>query len=228
MKAKENKFLTEVPIRIPIKPIKQQGRDCLMTCLQMILEFYEYKIDRAELDEFFIKETVAFSINPELTDVAKFALKYGFTTDLHACNLFYSILKHNVSEDKVIKRLEILQKRAGNRKYKIQLESTLQALKAGTNYFVEIPNPKRIKEYLSQNIPVIVTVNYSALHDQSSEDLDTGHAVIISGLSGDKFYIIDPNHTAEELIDQNQVLFAINQDKPITTPGYLLAIKKLQ
>ena len=77
-----NKYLEDKLIRLPIPPLKQEKRDCLMVCLQMILKFYNVKLKREELDKFFIKETTAFSVNPDLTDVAYFAIIHNLSADL--------------------------------------------------------------------------------------------------------------------------------------------------
>jgi hypothetical protein len=224
----KNIYLRAFPMRIPVQIIKQEKRDCLMVCLQMLLNFYKIKTTRDELDRFFIEETTAFSINPDLSEVALYVKKQGLEVDLISCNLFYTHIGNYpyLPPVKFIKQLEKLQKRAGNREYAIQIEAILRCLRAECNLILERPNLKRIEEYIQSGTPLIALVNSNALYDIPGEDLTTPHTVILCGIVADKFIILDPNHDEEKEIEKEQLLFAMQQAKLITKTGYLLAAKR--
>lgn len=221
------KYITDAPSCIPIQAIQQGGRgDCFGICLRMVLEYFGKVIAEETLDHFFIKKGTTFSIVPNITDGAMFAKRMGFEVDCYAYNLYITDpqIDATLPAKRLIAKLESKQAMLSELRAADILESTIRCLQAGCNYIIDKPTIGCIDEYLSQNIPVILIVNHSALRDMPGEDLYKTHAIVLTGKQNDKIYFIDPQNAIQESISVERLMFALLQAKIIANSAYMLAI----
>lgn len=213
-------------LQIPIKPIRQVNPDsCSIACLMMVLDYYGIKVSHEEIINFIIKAT------PEggsfVTEIARFAKSKGFKADCYAYNLYLTDPKDiELPKEKLLEKLE---KELNNSKrdeyYDLMLESTIKGIKEGVNYIIKKPNFSIIKSYLTKSIPLIVTVNYAALHNKQGNPFES-HDVLLCGLTGNTVYFVDPEHAKIESINSSNLMFALLQRKIISSSAYLLAVLK--
>ena len=213
-------------LQIPIKPIKQlDPNSCSIACMMMVLDYYGLKISHKDIFDFIIKAT------PEggsfITEIARFAKSKGFKVDCYAYNLYLTDPKDvELSKKKLLEKLEKeLNDSKRDKYYDLMLESTIKGIKEGVNYIIKKPNFRIIKSYLTRSIPLIVTVNYAALHDEQGDPFES-HDIVLCGLEGERVYFADPEHAKIESIDSSDLMFAFLQRKIISGSAYLLAVLK--
>jgi len=213
-------------LQISIKPIKQVNpNSCSIACLIMVLDYYGIEVSHKEILNFIIKAT------PEggsfVSEIARFAKSKGFKVDCHAYNLYLTDPKDaELSKKKLLEKLEKeLDDSERDKYYDLMLESTIKGIKEGVNYIIKKPNFRIIKSYLTRSIPLIVTVNYAALHDRQGDPFES-HDIVLCGLEGETVYFVDPEHAKIESIDSSDLMFAFLQRKIISGSAYLLAVLK--
>lgn len=212
-------------ISIPIKPLKQPNPNaCSITCLRMILNYFDCKVSHGEIFRFIIKAT------PEggsfLSEIGRFANSKGFNVDLHAFNLYLTDPKDaGLSKNRFLRKLEgELKDSKMDKYYDLMLESTIGGIKEGINYIIKKPSIEIIKAYLNKKVPLSVRLNYAALVGKQGDPFDS-HDVVLSGLKDEKVYLIDPEDASIKLFDSQDLMFAIFQSKVISASAYLLAVK---
>lgn len=213
-------------LQISIKPIKQVNpNSCSIACLIMVLDYYGIEVSHKEILNFIIKATPGGS--SFVSEIARFAKSKGFKVDCHAYNLYLTDPKDaHLSKKKLLEKLEKeLNDSRRDKYYDLMLESTIKGIKEGVNYIIKKPNFRIIKSYLTRSIPLIVTVNYAALHDRQGDPFES-HDIVLCGLEGETVYFVDPEHAKVESIDSSDLMFAFLQRKVISGSAYLLAVLK--
>ena len=81
------------------------------------------------------------------------------------------------------------------------------------------------KAILKKSVPLIASVSYTALHNTQGDAFD-GHDIVLSGIENGKIVYIDPEFATEELIDPEDLMFAIISRRAIATSAYLIAISQ--
>jgi len=213
-------------LQIFIKPIKQVNPDsCSIACLMMVLDYYGVKVSHQEIFDFIIKATPEG--NSFVTEIARFAKSKGFKVDCYAYNLYLTDPSDSkLSKKKLLQKLEKeLRDSKRDKYYDLMLKSTIKGIKEGINYIIKKPNLKIIKSYLARSVPLIVTVNYAALHDKQGDPFES-HDIVLCGLDGNVVYFVDPEHAKIESIGSSDLMFAFLQRKIISGSAYLLAVLK--
>lgn len=213
-------------LQIFIKPIKQVNPDsCSIACLMMVLDYYGIRVSHEEIMNFIIKATPGGG--SFVTEIARFTKSKGLKVDCHAYNLYLTDPKDiELPKKKLLKKLEKeLKDSKRDKYYDLMLESTIKGIKEGVNYIIKKPNFSIMKSYLEKSIPLIVTVNYAALHNKQGDPFES-HDILLCGLEGDTIYFIDPEHAKIESIDSSNLMFAFFQRKVISSSAYLLAVLK--
>ena len=161
------------------------------------------------------------------TEIARFAKTKGFDVDCYAYNLYITDPKDtHLSAKKLTKKLKDQMTNSWfDKEQTLLVETTLKAIKDGVNYIIKKPSLKIITSYLKQKIPLIVSVNYSALHN-SQGIISEGHDIVLTGLTKNKIVFIDPEHAKEETISPEDLMFAIISRRAISTSAHLIAIKR--
>lgn len=213
-------------LQIPIKPIKQlDPNSCSIACMMMVLDYYGLKVSHKDIFDFIIKAT------PEggsfVTEIARFAKSKGFKVDCYAYNLYLTDPKDSkLSKKELLRKLEKELKNSKRDKYyDLMLESTIKGIKERVDYIIKKPDFKTIKQYLTRSVPLIITVNYAALHDKQGDPFES-HDIVLCGLDGNVVYFVDPEHAKIESIGSSDLMFAFLQRKIISGSAYLLAVLK--
>lgn len=212
---------------LPLRPIHQTTpTECYKACLKMVLSYYNQETSDEELDKFII---VGEKGGAYLDESARFAATKGFKT--RGYGYYLGVL--NPSDGKKTRRELIAhlknyqpakwQVKSNN--FKSNFESWLASLEAGAQYRMKKPSSKIILKYLTKKIPLIISVNSSALRDRHEDPLML-HSIVVIGYEGNLVSIIDPRFGIVEQIDIKNVLFGIQQSRIITHSLYMLAIWK--
>src|SRR6266498_3880329 len=144
-------------MHIPVKPLKQDERDCTLTCIMMLLDFYGCRITRQEVESS-IKTTEAGHIY--MVEVARFLHTLGLKVDCLSYNLYYTDPQNaNLSKDKFIKTLEKEQDIVTDDWFKERIKATIEAIKQGVNYSIQKPTIETMVSYLEQGIPILLAVS---------------------------------------------------------------------
>ena len=128
-------------------------------------------------------------------------------------------------DDKAEELIKKLENQTISRDFVPLVDSLISTIKSGVNYHILKPNIKIIQGYLEKNIPLIASVSYTALHNIQGDAFD-GHDIVLSGIENGKIVYIDPEFATEELIDPDDLMFAIISRRAIATSAYLIAISK--
>lgn len=209
---------------LPIIPIQQADKpDCLLTCLRMVLGYYEIDISPDEFHSFLTTDPEKSSL---MTDNAYFAQTKGLEVDCFAYNLYYTEPKDaELPQEITLKKLEIELDNLADKWYEEQLNSTIRAIKSGVKYIIQRPNIEVINSYLNLGIPIIASVNSPALYGIKGDPY-VSHAIVLSGLENRKIHFVDPTIPYEQTINDEYLLFGILARKVIAVDSYLIAIKK--
>lgn len=212
-------------VLIPIKPLRQSDPNaCSVTCMRMILSYYDLEVSNDEIFNFIVKAT------PEggsfLSEIGRFARSKGFDVDLYAYNLYLTDPRDKIlPSDQLVKRLEkILRDSQRDKYYDLMLKSTINGIKEGVNYIIKKPDFEIIKEYLNNNIPLSVRLNYASLVNKQGDPFDS-HDVVLCGLRNKEICLVDPEDASVEWFNIDDLIFAVSQSKIITASAYLLAVK---
>ncbi|MBU4210700.1 hypothetical protein KKC08_02550 [Patescibacteria group bacterium] len=195
-----------------------------MTCLKMILDHYGVESRIGEINQSVWKAIDGSSFN---TEIAQFAKLKGLLVDCFGYHL--SIIDpqdSKLSAKDLTKKLEIeANNPLFNRDFVPLVNSLISAIKNGVNYHISKPSLETIKEYLEKSVPLIASVSYTALHNTQGDAFD-GHDIVLSGIENGKIVYIDPEFATEELIDPEDLMFAIISRRAIATSAYLIAISQ--
>jgi hypothetical protein len=187
----------------------------------MVLHYYKKKVTPAQIKRFVLKDPQGATV---LTELGRFATHCGLSAECLAYNLFYTEpADAALSPSRLYKKLKGQLAHLKEAWYQVALESTLKAFDAGVRYRIKKPALADIRDYLTQGIPPILTVNYAALHEVQGDPFE-GHDIVITGNKDNHFFFIDPKHGKEEDIAASDLLFAWLQRKIIAAGAYLLAI----
>ncbi len=212
-------------IEIPITPIKQvDPNECSIVCLKMIMSFYGVNLSSQDIYSSILRDLSGGSFN---TEIARFAKNKGFKVDCFSYHLgLFDPKDTKLSKNELIKKL-IGQKNHPwfSSEYYLVTDSIINALKNGVDYKIHIPSADIINKYLLNKTPLIVSVNYAALHNKQG-DITATHDIVLNGIDKDNILFIDPEHAKQEKIDINQLMFAIYSRRAISTSAYLIAISK--
>lgn len=177
----------------------------------MILGYYGLKISHDEIYRSILKTDKEASFNSEM---ALFARRKGFAVDCFAYNFYYTDPEDKkLSKKELLYKLERKLKKSNRDKYYDQmLESTIRCIKEGVKYTIQKPNFNIFVSYLGQKTPLIVSVNYAALHNKQGDPFES-HDIVLVGVENKKFSYIDPKHAKEEKISYDDLLFSIFQGR---------------
>jgi len=213
-------------MKINVKPfIQETPNDCSITCVRMILNYYNINVSKKEIISFIVK--VAPDGGSFLSEIARFAKSKKLNVDLCAYNIYLTDPsdKH-LSKKKLLAKLENQLKNSTRDKYyDLMLISTIKAIKENVNYIIKKPSIQGISNYITNGIPVSVRINYATLVDKQGDPFDS-HDVVVAGINNDKVYIIDPADGSCKWFKKDDLMFAINQSKIISASAYLVAVKK--
>lgn len=213
-------------IKINVKPLVQEtSNDCSITCMRMILNYYNISVSQKQIYSFIVKATKdggSFS-----SEMARFAKSKKINVDLCAYNIYLTDPSDkNLSKKKLLAKLENQLKNSTRDKYyDLMLISTIKAIKKKVNYIIKKPSIQDIKNYITSGIPVSVRINYATLVNKQGDPFDS-HDVVVAGINNDKVYIIDPADGSCKWFKNDDLMFAINQSKVISASAYLVAVKK--
>ncbi|MCG2702711.1 hypothetical protein L6273_06290 [Candidatus Parcubacteria bacterium] len=190
----------------------------------MILDHYGVESRIGEINQSVWKAIDGSSFN---TEIAQFAKLKGLLVDCFGYHL--SIIDpqdSKLSAKDLTKKLEIeANNPLFNRDFVPLVNSLISAIKNGVNYHISKPSLETIKEYLEKSVPLIASVSYTALHNTQGDAFD-GHDIVLSGIENGKIVYIDPEFATEELIDPEDLMFAIISRRAIATSAYLIAISQ--
>lgn len=199
---------------------------CIPACLQEVFSYYKKQISQ---------ENILNSLKyPErgmaIIQAGFFAKNYGFEPIIITNNIvifdptwFYLTNKELI--DNLKKRKKFVDQY--NRSL---IDAHIEYLKvAGTIKFDAI-SANLLKQYLSQNIPIIMDLASTYLYKKAkstrpgafdnafSGDIE-GHGVVIAGFNGDKFKIVDPNSKQNPYSKSG--IYWIESDKLMASFGIL-------
>lgn len=186
------------------------------------MQYYGYTLSPQEIDAALLKDTEGGSF---LTELARYARSRGLLADCFAFNLYLTDPSDAaLSPHSLVKKLKAQQLKIKDQWYESMRESTILSISAGVKYIIQKPQLSTIALYLSQNIPLIVTVSYAALHNQQGDPF-IGHDIVLTGFEQGTLYFIDPIHSREQGMPASDILFALLSRKVIAASAYMLAIK---
>jgi uncharacterized protein YvpB len=207
-----------------IIPIKQQTpMGCFIASLQIVLNFWNENISYQEIDKALLKDDKGGSY---LTELAWLGKTKGYQVDCYAYNLSLLDPKDStLSETELLIKLEDRYKEYKSEWHKTLCASTIRCVKAGVNYIMKKPSLDDMKSYLNKSIPLIVTVNFTALYNKKGDPF-AGHDVILIGIEKKKVYYIDPYFGEEKATDLDNFMFALMQRRIVEASAYMIAIYK--
>lgn len=212
-------------MKINIKPLQQlEPRDCAITCLRMILEFYGTPFSSAQIYDFLLKTADGSSYN---TEIARFAQAKGYQVDCWAYHLYITDPSDAQlpKKDLITKLKTQLTHPWFDKELTLLVEATIQAIEDGVNYLIQKPDMATIQSYLRSGTPLIASVNYAALH-QRQGNIFEGHDILLMGMAQNKIFYIDPENGQEETVLADDLIFAIASRRSMATSSYLVAINK--
>jgi len=212
--------------KINVKPLIQEtSNDCSISCMRMILNYYNIDVSQKQIYSFIVKAT------PDggsfLSEIARFAKSKKLNVDLCAYNIYLTNPSDkDLSKKKLLEKLDRQLKNSNRDKYyDLMLISTIKAIKENVNYIIKKPSIQAISDYVTNRIPVSVRINYATLVNKQGDPFDS-HDVVVAGVNDDKVYIIDPADGSSKWFKNDDLMFAINQSKVISASAYLVAVKK--
>lgn len=225
-------------MNMSIKPIKQEAeKNCTSACLRMVLSFYGCDATMGEVDTFVTKDNEGYTFE---TEIARFAQYQGFDVDCYAYNLYLTDPKDaSLSPDRLVQKLE--QQRTDPRFdpwYELKLQSTIRCIRDSVHYLIVRPTLRVILSYLRRRIPLIVTVNPSALYGRQGLP-HIGHDIVLfgyeaSGASAGNYegeggrilHFIDPATGTRATTSCDSLMFALLARGITALSGYMLAIMR--
>ncbi len=208
-----------------ITHIKQQTpMGCFIASLRMVLQCWGLKVTDEEIDQVVLKDEKGGSY---LTELAWFARTKGFQVDCFAYNLSLLDPQDGVlSSDILIAKLQKRYEEYKSEWHKTLCASTIRCLKAGVHYIIKKPSLEDMKSYLQKSIPLIVTVNFTALYNKKGDPF-AGHDIVVTGIENNTVNYIDPLYGEEKTSDVENFIFALMQRRIVEASAYMIAVYRI-
>ncbi|MBU2589337.1 MAG: C39 family peptidase [Nanoarchaeota archaeon] len=203
---------------------QETDRTCEPSCLKMVFQYYGEYHSESQILKGIGGLTKYNSINDLGTltiDNALYARRAGFNVNCYSYNMdLLPSSFEGLGKQELKREIEKLVNQSQNKNV---LEKYLLAIEEGVNLKLRMPNLNDIKDFIVQQVPVILSVN-SRIFFENDADIGIGHSIVATGYSNDYFYCNDPWLSSMKKISSEKLIFALSNNI-LKGSAYLIAVK---
>ena len=205
--------------KLKIKPILQEERsvECGIVVLAMLHSYYKTGKSIADLR----KEIKTYRIGTYAPQLGQQLINSGFDVEIVTRNpLLVEKSDEKLSQQKLLLKFEEKLKKFRSKDNKsLGLNYFVSFMKSGGKLRVKIPDFDDIKSEIDEGRPVIAFLTNAALYQKNIAEIlrkdfsYTFHAVLITGVSGDRVFLNDPywgEEGGEKKYSSNELFYAMH------------------
>jgi len=214
-------------MRIDVPVFKQSNElGCGPTALSMILNFYGIKLYEQDILKKvkIIRDKKLKKYGTFMVELALFARKLG--CDVHCSSYSLELYRPEMillRKEKLTRKILNILAKTKNQTHKRILQSTIDLMKAGGKFKLEMPSLNKVREFLNHKIPVMLAVKSVILFEKGRLS-SSGHFIVLTGYDQNKFYYNDPWDGKRKEISSEKLFFALSNNV-IHSSAYLIAAR---